>query len=54
MNIINKTRRGDIQRYNIFETPFEIFIFKMSGNGNYVEGDEAEKFFHSIELKRKP
>ena len=51
LDIINKTRRGDIQRYQIFETAFEIIVFKMSGNGSYVEGKEAEQFFNSIELK---
>ncbi|HTQ64120.1 MAG TPA: TraB/GumN family protein [Puia sp.] len=52
-DIVNKTRRGDIQRYNILATPFEILVFKMSGNGNYVEGPEADQFFNSIAL-RKP
>ncbi len=50
-NITNRTRRGDLQRYNIFVTPFEVLIFKMSGNENYVEGAEAERFFSSIQLK---
>jgi len=50
-DIINRTRRGDIQRYNIIATPFEILIFKISGNGNYVEGPEAGQFFNSISLK---
>jgi uncharacterized protein YbaP (TraB family) len=51
-DIINKTRRGDIQRYNIFVTPFEVIFFKMSGNGEYVNrGDEAKRFFGSIQLK---
>lgn len=50
--LTNKTRRGDIQRYNIFTTPFEIIIFKMSGTGDYVKnGEEAKKFFGSIQLK---
>ena len=49
-DITNKTRRGDLQRYNILITPFEILIFKMSGNENYVEGKEAEQFFSSIQL----
>ena len=49
-DITNKTRRGDIQRYNIFVTPFEVLVFKMSGNGNYVDGKEADQFFNSIEL----
>ena len=51
-DILNKTRRGDLQRYNIFITPFEIIFFKMSGNGDYVKnGPEADKFFGSIQLK---
>lgn len=52
IDLTNKTRRGDIQRYNIFVTPFEILIFKMSGTADYVQkGDEAKKFFGSIHLK---
>jgi uncharacterized protein YbaP (TraB family) len=51
-DITNKTRRGDIQRYNIYVTPFEILFFKMSGNGDYVSlGEEANKFFSSIQFK---
>jgi len=52
LDILNRTRRGDVQRYNIFVTPFEVIIFKMSGNGDYVQnGDEAKKFFGSIRLR---
>ncbi len=50
-DITNRTRRGDQQRYNIFVTPFEVLLFKMSGNENYVDGKEAEQFFSSIRLK---
>ena len=50
-DILNRTRRGDYQRYNIFITPFEIIIFKMSGNDEYVKGEEAKRFFSSIKLK---
>ncbi len=51
-DITNRTRRGDLQRYNIFITPFEIIFFKMSGTGDYVKyGDEAKKFFGSIQFK---
>jgi uncharacterized protein YbaP (TraB family) len=52
-DIVNKTRRGDMQRYNIFITPFEVLIFKMSGKDNYVDGPEAVQFFSSISLKEK-
>jgi len=50
-DIVNQTSRGDKQRYQIFNTPFEIIIFKMSGKGDYVEGEEAARFFSSIKLK---
>lgn len=51
-DITNRTRRGDLQRYNILVTPFEVFFFKMSGNGDYVKlGEEAKRFFGSIQLK---
>jgi hypothetical protein len=52
LDITSRTRRGDLQRYNIFITPFEIIFFKMSGNGDYVKyGDEAKRFFGSIQFK---
>ena len=52
IDLTNRTRRGDVQRYNIFVTPFEVVIFKMSGTGDYVDkGDEAKRFFESIRLK---
>jgi uncharacterized protein YbaP (TraB family) len=50
-DITGKTRRGDIQRYNILATPYEVLVFKMSGNNNYVEGKEADQFFNSIEIR---
>src|SRR5882757_1332719 len=50
-DITNRTRRGDLQRYNIFITPHEIIIFKMSGKENYINGKEADQFFSSIKLK---
>jgi uncharacterized protein YbaP (TraB family) len=52
IDITNKTRRGDMQRCNIFITPFEIIFFKISGTGDYIKkGIEADKFFGSIQLK---
>jgi uncharacterized protein YbaP (TraB family) len=51
LDILNKTRRGDFQRYHIFVTPFEVLLFKMSGNETYVQnGKEATEFFNSITL----
>ncbi len=50
-DIRNRTRRGDLQRYNIFITPFEVIIFKISGTGEYAAGPEADRFFSSIRLR---
>lgn len=50
--INNRTRRGDLQRYQIFVLPAEIVIFKMSGKNDYVAGEEANRFFNSIQLKK--
>ncbi|HVX51059.1 MAG TPA: TraB/GumN family protein [Chitinophagaceae bacterium] len=52
-DITNRTRRGDLQRYNIIVTPFEILVFRMSGNDDYVAGKEADTFFGSINIKNK-
>ncbi len=50
-DIVNRTRRGDMQRYNIYITPFEVIIFKMSGKNDYVDGEEGKQYFGSIALK---
>ena len=52
-DIINKTRRGDIQRYNILFTVKEILILKISGLDDYVSGKEADQFFGSLQLQEK-
>jgi uncharacterized protein YbaP (TraB family) len=50
-DITSRTRRGDLQRYNILVTPYEIWVFKMSGTNNYVDGSEADQFFNSIHIR---
>ncbi len=51
-DLVNRTRRGDVQRYQIFITPFEVLLFKMSGPAEYVTGGtEAATFFNSITFK---
>ncbi|GGB04391.1 hypothetical protein GCM10011511_29630 [Puia dinghuensis] len=50
-DITARTRRGDIQRYNILVTTSEVYVFKMSGTNNYVDGSEADQFFNSIRLR---
>lgn len=54
MDIVNRTKKGDMQHYQLFFSPSELLVFKMGGKGNYVDGKEAETFFNSIELKPRP
>ena len=51
IQIENRTRTGNLQRSQLFITPFEIIIFKMSGREDYVLGKEATTFFNSIRLQ---
>ncbi|MFY0629223.1 MAG: TraB/GumN family protein [Flavobacteriaceae bacterium] len=47
IDIVNKTKVGDYQRYQIFLTPLEIIIFKMSGKDDFVI-KHGNPFFNSI------
>ena len=51
--ITTRTRRGDIQRYKIFVTPFEVIMFTTGGNGDYALGEEADRFLNSIEFSHQ-
>lgn len=51
-DLLSRTRRGDLQRYRIYINAQEVLIFRMSGNGEYVNGPEAETFFNSILFSR--
>ena len=53
IDIINKTKRSDLQRYQIYFIENEIIIFKMSGKGEYIKGPEATRFFESIKFSPK-
>ncbi|HTF82848.1 MAG TPA: hypothetical protein VL947_14025, partial [Cytophagales bacterium] len=40
----------DYQRYKIFVTPFDIFVFKIAGKQEYVNGHEGDKFINSVKI----
>lgn len=54
IEIVNKTRRGDVQKYQMVFTDLELIIFKMGGKGEYVLGNEGKNYFSSIQLHPKP
>ena len=53
LDIVNRTKRGDFQRYQLYFTEDEMIVFKMSGKGEYVNGPEANRFFTSIKFLPK-
>ncbi len=51
--ITTRTRRGDVQRYRIYVTPFEVIMFTTGGNGDYALGEEASQFLNSIRFAER-
>ncbi|WP_225035859.1 TraB/GumN family protein [Winogradskyella sp. SM1960] len=50
ISIVNKTKKGEFQKYHIYETPLEIIIIKFAGRSDFVLKHE-DKIFNSIALK---
>lgn len=51
--IVNKTRRGDEQHYQIFFSDLEMVLFKLGGKQGYATSSEAKQFFNSIQFLPK-
>lgn len=50
LDIVNRLKNGDFQRYQIYVKPLEILIFKMSGEGEYVRNN-SDRIFDSLQFK---
>ncbi len=53
IEVVNKTRRGDEQHYQIYFSDMELFMFKLGGKLQYASGNEAKQFFNSIQFYNK-
>ena len=51
LDVVSKTRTGDLQHCQFYFTSFELLMFKLGGKGNYAESSEGKKFFTSIQFK---
>ncbi|OEK06175.1 polysaccharide biosynthesis protein GumN [Flavivirga aquatica] len=51
ISILNKTKKGDYQKYHIYKTPLEIVIIKFGGKKDYVLNYEKD-IFNSISFKK--
>lgn len=54
LDIVNRTRKGDEQHYQIWFTDLEMVLFKLGGKHQYATGPEAKQFFSSIRFNLKP
>jgi len=53
LDIKNQLKNGDHQRYHIYITPLEVVIFKMGGDGDYVQ-QYSDTIFNSISFRTTP
>jgi hypothetical protein len=51
ISIVNKTKKGEFQKYHIYQTPLEIIIMKFAGRSDFVL-QYQDKIFNSITLKK--
>ncbi|WP_296315949.1 TraB/GumN family protein [Winogradskyella sp. UBA3174] len=51
ISIVNRTKKGEFQKYHIYETPLEIIIIKFAGRSDFVLNHE-DKIFNSITIKK--
>lgn len=52
-DIVNKTMRGDLQRYHIYFTDVELILFKLGGRNEFVNTSDGKRFFNSIKFKKE-
>jgi uncharacterized protein YbaP (TraB family) len=53
LEVVNKTRNGDQQHYQIYFTDLEMILFKLGGKYGYATGNEAKQFFNSIQFNSR-
>lgn len=53
LEIVNQTRRGDVQHYQIYFTELELILFKLGGKKDYASSNEAKQFFGSINFLKR-
>lgn len=54
IELINRTRKGDEQHYQVYFSEIEMILFKLGGKDKYATGSEAKQFFNSINFISKP
>lgn len=52
-DILNKTKKGDYQRYHVMVRPTEVLIFKAAGKKEFIKRPEVAAFFDNIHFYEK-
>src|SRR5262249_32431968 len=52
-DILNLTRRGDYQRYQVYATDMELILIKLGGHGKFVKDSEGNRFYNSLKFLPK-
>jgi uncharacterized protein YbaP (TraB family) len=51
IDVITKTKKGDVQRYHIYAYNDILYIIKLGGKGDYAQGSDSKQFFNSIQFR---
>jgi uncharacterized protein YbaP (TraB family) len=52
--VLSQTKNGNYQRFQIFATPTEIYIFKTGGTGAFAKDKSVSQFFNNIRIHQPP
>lgn len=50
IDLMTKTKKGDLQRYHIYAANDVLYIVKLGGKGEYAQSNDAKTFFNSIQF----
>ncbi len=50
MEVVTMLKTGDLNRFQILASPFNVYIIRMSGKKNFAISSEANNFFKSIKI----
>ncbi len=50
MEVVTELKTGDLNRFQILASPFNVYIIRMAGKKDFAAGSEADDFFRSIRI----
>jgi uncharacterized protein YbaP (TraB family) len=50
MEVITQLKTGDLNRFQIIASPFNVYIIRLSGKDKFAIGSDANKFFKTLQI----